>query len=152
MGLVILQTPDIQEQVIDLLNSLRRLQETQVSLEIRFISADEALVERFGLDGKDGTEMPSAAPSDSPLRVTFLDDKKVRQMLEAAQEDPHTNVLQTPKPTAFSGQSVTVDLTEPESFVTGIDLRDAERERPFHPTHRRGSGRVAHDGQAGHLG
>ncbi|HBI41705.1 MAG TPA: hypothetical protein DDY78_02480, partial [Planctomycetales bacterium] len=50
MGLVINQTPDIQEQVLDLLNSLRRLQDQEVALEVRFISISDDFFERIGLD------------------------------------------------------------------------------------------------------
>ena len=125
MGLVVNQTPDIQERVADLLNCLRRMQDTQVSLEVRFITADEDLVERLGLDGKDGVVFKLTGSSESPQRVTFLDDKKVRQVLEAVQEDTRANVMQAPKATAFAGQCVTVDSRQAESFVTGVTLRAA---------------------------
>ncbi len=49
-ALVINQTPDIQEQVADLLASLRRLQDQEVAVEVRFISIAEAFFERIGLD------------------------------------------------------------------------------------------------------
>lgn len=50
MALVINQTPDVQEQVFELLQALRRLQDLQVSLEIRLISLSETFFERIGLD------------------------------------------------------------------------------------------------------
>ena len=50
MGLVINQTPDIQEQILDLLNSLRRLQDQEVALEVRFISISDDFFERIGVD------------------------------------------------------------------------------------------------------
>ena len=50
MGLVINQTPDIQEQIQDLLNSLRRLQDQEVALEVRFISISDDFFERIGVD------------------------------------------------------------------------------------------------------
>ena len=50
LALVITQTPDIQEQVAELLASLRRLQDLQVTVEVRFITIDEAFYERIGLD------------------------------------------------------------------------------------------------------
>jgi type II secretory pathway component GspD/PulD (secretin) len=50
MALVINQTPDIQEQVAELLNSLRRLQELEVAVEVRFITLAEGFFERIGLD------------------------------------------------------------------------------------------------------
>ena len=49
-SLVINQTPDIQEQVQDLLNNLRRLLDQEVAIEIRFISIAEDFYERIGVD------------------------------------------------------------------------------------------------------
>jgi type II secretory pathway component GspD/PulD (secretin) len=50
MALVISQTPDIQEQVSELLAALRRLQDIEVTVEVRFITISEAFFERIGLD------------------------------------------------------------------------------------------------------
>jgi type II secretory pathway component GspD/PulD (secretin) len=50
MALVINQTPDIQEQVAELLAALRRLQDQEVAVEVRFISLAESFFERIGLD------------------------------------------------------------------------------------------------------
>jgi type II secretory pathway component GspD/PulD (secretin) len=50
MALVINQTPDIQEQVADLLAALRRLQDQEVAVEVRLISLSEAFYERIGID------------------------------------------------------------------------------------------------------
>jgi type II secretory pathway component GspD/PulD (secretin) len=49
-ALVINQTPDIQEQVQDLLSALRRMQDQEVAVEIRFISVAESFYERIGVD------------------------------------------------------------------------------------------------------
>ncbi len=50
MTLVINQTPDIQEQIADLLQALRRLQDAEVAVEIRLISIAEGFFERIGVD------------------------------------------------------------------------------------------------------
>jgi type II secretory pathway component GspD/PulD (secretin) len=50
MALVINQTPDIQEQVQELLTALRRLQDVEVAIEVRFITISEAFYERIGID------------------------------------------------------------------------------------------------------
>jgi type II secretory pathway component GspD/PulD (secretin) len=50
MSLVVNDTPDIQEQVGDLLEALRRLQDQEVAIEVRFISVAEAFYERVGVD------------------------------------------------------------------------------------------------------
>jgi type II secretory pathway component GspD/PulD (secretin) len=49
MSLVINQTADIQEQVQDLLAALRRLQDQEVAVEVRFITINENFFERIGV-------------------------------------------------------------------------------------------------------
>jgi type II secretory pathway component GspD/PulD (secretin) len=50
MSLVINQTPDIQDQVADLLAALRRLQDQEVAVEVRFITVAEDFFERIGVN------------------------------------------------------------------------------------------------------
>jgi type II secretory pathway component GspD/PulD (secretin) len=50
MSLVINQTSDIQEQITDLLAALRRLQDQEVSVEVRFITVAEDFFERIGVN------------------------------------------------------------------------------------------------------
>lgn len=50
MALVINQTVDVQEQVQELLDALRRLQDLQVAVEIKLITLSETFFERIGLD------------------------------------------------------------------------------------------------------
>src|SRR5262249_50057270 len=50
MSLVINQAPDIQEQITDLLAALRRLQDQEVSVEVRFITVAEDFFERIGVN------------------------------------------------------------------------------------------------------
>jgi type II secretory pathway component GspD/PulD (secretin) len=50
MALVVNQTPDIQEQIADLLQALRRLQDQEVAVEVRFISIAEDFFERVGVN------------------------------------------------------------------------------------------------------
>ncbi len=50
MTLIINQTPDIQEQIADLLAQLRRLQDLEVAIEIRLISLSDNFFERMGVN------------------------------------------------------------------------------------------------------
>jgi type II secretory pathway component GspD/PulD (secretin) len=50
LALVINQTMDVQEQVADLLEALRRLQDLEVAVEVRMITLAETFFERIGLD------------------------------------------------------------------------------------------------------
>jgi type II secretory pathway component GspD/PulD (secretin) len=49
-ALVINQTPDIQDQIQDLLNALRRMIDQEVAVEVKFISIAEDFFERIGVN------------------------------------------------------------------------------------------------------
>jgi type II secretory pathway component GspD/PulD (secretin) len=122
-SLVINQTPDVQEQVLDMLNSLRRLQNEQVALEVRFISVDETVADRVRSEFQDKEEIKLVAPSDAPLRLAFLDAAERSRLLEVVEGDRRTSVMQPPNPTVFSGQSWNWETGEKKTFVTGVDCR-----------------------------
>ena len=50
LSLVVSQTQEIHEEIADLLDQLRRLQDLQVTIEVRFITLDDAFAERIGVD------------------------------------------------------------------------------------------------------
>lgn len=50
LSLVISQTQEIHEQIADLLEQLRRLQDLQVTIEVRFITLNDNFFERIGID------------------------------------------------------------------------------------------------------
>jgi type II secretory pathway component GspD/PulD (secretin) len=119
MALVVNQTPDVQEQVADLLAALRRQQDQEVALEIRLISVSDSVMERLGTLPRPEVESP-ADGSPAP-RVTFLDDKQVYRFMEVVQEDQRSNVMQAPKLTVANGQASGVRVMEQHYFVTGLN-------------------------------
>ncbi len=50
LSLVISQTQEIHEQIADLLSQLRRLQDLQVTIEVRFITLNDNFFEQIGVD------------------------------------------------------------------------------------------------------
>ncbi|MBX7167814.1 MAG: hypothetical protein K1X74_15890 [Pirellulales bacterium] len=50
LSLVISQTQEVHEQIVDLLEQLRRLQDLQVTIEVRFITLNDNFFERIGID------------------------------------------------------------------------------------------------------
>jgi general secretion pathway protein D len=50
LSLVVSQTQEVHEQIADLLEQLRRLQDLQVTIEVRFISLNDTFFERIGVD------------------------------------------------------------------------------------------------------
>ncbi len=50
LSLVISQTQEVHEEIVDLLEQLRRMQDLQVTIEVRFITLDDNFFERIGVD------------------------------------------------------------------------------------------------------
>ncbi|HRF02524.1 MAG TPA: hypothetical protein PLI18_18570, partial [Pirellulaceae bacterium] len=171
LSLVIYQSQEVHEQIQDLLDQLRRLQDLQITIEVRFITLQDDFFERIGVDfdfavkdktgldpgtlttppdrGSFGLQAPtgrqflptsdldftfdqnsfgSAVPQfggfDANTAANFgfaiLSDIEVFMLLQAAQGDTRTNILQAPKVTLFNGQTAFVNDTSQRPFVTGI--------------------------------
>jgi general secretion pathway protein D len=50
LSLVVSQTQEVHDQIADLLDQLRRLQDLQVTIEVRFITLNDNFFERIGVD------------------------------------------------------------------------------------------------------
>jgi general secretion pathway protein D len=50
LSLVISQTQEVHEEIVDLLEQLRRMQDLQVTIEVRFITLSDSFFERIGVD------------------------------------------------------------------------------------------------------
>jgi hypothetical protein len=116
MSLVINQTPDVQEQVADLLAALRRLQDQEVAVEVRMVTVAEDFASRVCPEGVFGL-----MPKTGELKV--LDDSQLFLLMEAVQGDIRTNVMQAPKLTMFNGQRSTICVGDEQLFLTGVDVR-----------------------------
>ena len=66
LSLVISQTQTVHEQIADLLEQLRRLQDLQVTIEVRFIRLTDRFFERIGIDFDFNIEdgIPLGGPND----------------------------------------------------------------------------------------
>jgi hypothetical protein len=123
MTLVVSQTTAVQKQVGDLLTALRKEQDVQVALEIRFVCGDEEGFARFGLDAK---EAKAFGASDKNLRVNLLKGDQAFRLLEAAQENCRGNVMQAPKVTVFNGQCSKLEVVDRKHFVTAVKVSAGE--------------------------
>ena len=178
LSLVVSQTQEIHEKVADLLAQLRRLQDLQVTIEVRFITLNDDFFERIGIDfdfqvddntglqasdadrlaggqgnfddtsphitvgldpitgfpradldiafdqGHFGSTVPTFGGFDpaSAASVGFaiLSDIETFFVIQAAQGDSRTNVLQAPKVTLFNGQQAFISDTSQRPFVTSV--------------------------------
>jgi hypothetical protein len=143
MSLVINQTPDVQEQVADLLAALRRLQDQEVVLDVRLLSVPEGgLCERVGVDFNNaGCDHGCAEPLPRKIntaqagkwlkevatttgKVQFLDDSQLHLLLESVQADPQTHVMQFPRMTLASGQTGVLDVNGFRLSAQGVISAD----------------------------
>jgi general secretion pathway protein D len=129
MALVVNQTPEVHKQIRHLLESLRKLQDVEVALEVRFVKVSEPVCERIGIDcngdGKTGEGKP-AAKADANLSslsagATFLNEKQLYAFMEMVQGDQRANVMQAPKLTVANGQRAEMKVEDQQYFVTGVE-------------------------------
>jgi general secretion pathway protein D len=181
LSLVISQTQAVHEQIADLLEQLRRLQDLQVTIEVRFIRLNDSFFERIGVDfqaniqsrttnlqdlpaggdpasnGPNGQKRQTSivgiqAPTTgtlptftsdldvpftqhsfdltspafgNPVQVSefgfaILSNIEAYFLIEAAQGDSRTNVLNAPKVTLYNGQQAFVADATSQPFVIGV--------------------------------
>lgn len=145
MTLAVHAIPAHQERIAAVLAELRRLQETQVSLEVRMITISEAMAERVGLnsDSPGAITLPTVprgasealvkdAASHLP-RVTLLNSSQVADLQATIQGDQHTSIAQLPKVTLFNGQKTRLSAGDTQSFVTSVDQQKIDGQAVFVP-------------------
>jgi general secretion pathway protein D len=200
LSLVVSQTQEVHEEIIDLLDQLRRLQDLQVTIEVRFISLNDTFFERIGVDfdfniqsgvseplnitavpttsgstypenlgltarpggptqtigldpgGNPGVSLsrnpgnqspnyfslpfrqnsfgaggvpslpglPDPATSAANFGFAILSDIEAYFLIQAAQGNTRSNVMQAPKVTLFNGQQAFVSDTRQRPFVTSV--------------------------------
>jgi general secretion pathway protein D len=72
LSLVVSQTQDIHQDIADLLQQLRRLQDLQVTIEVRFIALNDNFFERIGIDFDFNVDDNSGLDPNAPV---LPDDK-----------------------------------------------------------------------------
>ncbi len=169
LSLVVSQTQEVHEEIVDLLEQLRRLQDLQVTIEVRFVTLQDNFFERVGVDfdfeiddnvaqvagaafpddvgpaiafgldptgaptvdldlpfdqGSFGTTVPAFGGFDAATAANFgfaiLSDIEAFVLIQAAQGDTRTNIMQAPKVTLFNGQQAFVSDTSQRPFVTSV--------------------------------
>ena len=108
--------------------------EVQVALEVRLLTISEECCERLGVDFDFVPLKPAQASLRAPalqpgavvhpesLGVAFLSDTQLFQVMQAAQGDRRTNVMQAPRLLISNGQTGSVDVTETPLFLTGLNV------------------------------
>jgi general secretion pathway protein D len=120
MALVVRQTPVNQQKVADLLTSLRRLQDVEVSVEVRFVSVSPDLAKIF-MNLADFQTLNACDPRGA-VQVAFMNDRQRGGWMQMLQHDRATNTMQVPKITVFNGQSGCIKIVDELEFLDSIDV------------------------------
>ena len=118
MSLIVNQTPDVQEQVADLLIELRRLQDMEVSLDVRILTLPDRSYEAIDLEvskTKPNTpiRLAAAIKNGYQVRVWFspitgmacLGQLQAARLLETVRSDPASKIIHAPKLTLSQEQA-----------------------------------------------
>jgi|GEM_PF-4452347 len=117
-ALVVTNSPEAVNEVSDLLESLRRLQEVNVCFEVRILKMPVGFSGRIGL-GLNGDVIQA--------------ETQLGRLLEEIQKHRDVSIMQSPKVTTFSGQVATVRICEKHDFVTGGELMKVQGQTVFVP-------------------
>jgi general secretion pathway protein D len=102
LSLVVSQTQEVHDEIAELLDQLRRLQDLQVTIEVRFITLNDNFFERIGVDFDfdiNDNAPASAIPTGSTTPSVPLEDRK-----------------------RHLGEDVTVGLQAPGLFSADMDI------------------------------
>jgi len=110
LSLVISQTQEVHEQIVDLLEQLRRLQDLQVTIEVRFITLNDNFFERIGVD----FDFDIDDNIDGPFQVFGKPT--------AGQRDASVVGVDRDTRDRDHGPSVTVGQSSPGVFSSDLDI------------------------------
>jgi hypothetical protein len=150
MSLVVAQTPDGHEQVAEWLAKVRKRNEVEVALEMRFLTVTDETYQRLALKldqpqrveitstiGEDGFERIGVdfekktggeASGPNGAKLTFVNDKQLAQILERVSKDPKNAVLAAPKITMLNGQTGVLSIRSDGASAAGAELKADEKD------------------------
>jgi general secretion pathway protein D len=114
LSLVVSQTQEVHEEVADLLDQLRRIQDLQVTIEVRFITLNDNFFERIGVDFDFKVNDKTDQPGMNFGRMVGVGDP------------PSVNPVRDTRKTIFDEfgheHSRTVGMSAPGAFATDLDI------------------------------
>ncbi len=114
LTLIVSQTEQIHEQIADLLGQLRRLQDLQVTLEVRFITLSEEFFERIGVD----FDFEIDDDIDGNAAQFGQADPSFVQLFDGSGANPGRDFSDRDD----IGDTLTVGLTAPGVFAADLDI------------------------------
>jgi general secretion pathway protein D len=114
LSLVVSQTQEVHEEIADLLEQLRRLQDLQVTIEVRFITLNDNFFERIGVD----FDFDIDDDIDRPFQIFG------RQIDDGTTGDDDDDLQEPTRDTrdVDHDRSVTVGMSSPGVFSADLDI------------------------------
>jgi general secretion pathway protein D len=152
LSLAVNQPAEIQEKIAEVLDSLRKLQDVEVAVEVRFLAVSEAIFRDVFVSGEKekSNQEPTASAKSCCEKgkcakgatlsidvvrkdVTFLSNIQLFLLMEAIQADMFTNVMQAPKICLLNGHWTEIEIGDHQVYVTGLDISRKDDKLVFQP-------------------
>jgi hypothetical protein len=133
--LIVTQTPENQEQVARVLETLREARGVQITVEARYLFVDQKTLDEMGTDwiGKSSSTQPAGAAG---AHGTFLTDERVAEFLKAVRRASESTLVTAPRLTVFNGQRAWVAAKTATAYVRDYTVvRGKEGETRYEPVH-----------------
>ncbi|MFC1758709.1 hypothetical protein ACFL2H_08065 [Planctomycetota bacterium] len=85
------------------------------------------------LPTKESVSATTSVVRNLPCRIAAIDETELKAVLEEAQSDTRTNLMQAPKVTVFPGQQAVVKDTSQRPFVTSVKPVEGEHGTAMQP-------------------
>jgi type II secretory pathway component GspD/PulD (secretin) len=115
MSLVVTQSARIQEEIAELLESLRRLQDLEVAVETHVVTVPPGVLKKICGEFQ--------KVQGQRFGLKFLSDAERKKFLEAVQSDRRSEITQAPKLTLFNGQNTEVNVTGWHKLATELEIK-----------------------------
>jgi len=100
LSIVVSQTQEVHEEIVDLLEQLRRLQDLQVTIEVRFITLNDNFFERIGVD----------------FDFNIQDNVEGKGLLFGSGSPPNLTAQD------YGSRAITVGMSAPNVFNADLDI------------------------------
>jgi general secretion pathway protein D len=120
LSIVVSQTQEVHEELVDLLGQLRRMQDLQVTIEVRFITLNDNFFERIGVD----FDFDIHDYNWGKTNVGFGSANNAAAMAPGVQTEPARNTVQSVRDknaTVGMNTSVTTDNAA-SAFSSNLDI------------------------------
>lgn len=104
--LIVTAEADPLQEIADLLEALRRVQDRQICSQVMVVSMPVGLREQLKLNVNG---------------ETFLSERECKRLTEALEGNRDANIMLCPRVTSFSGQDATITTGDQRTFVSSIE-------------------------------